>query len=188
MVAQAQHAANAPAEERPDITDPEADRLERVYRTSDDAPHTKHRGKTTTAPFADAMRVGCICMDGTTERQTASGACAGRKGVRFWVYQRPNNDTLLQATTRHTAHPDALAPEIAIDFGQPTKQAQPPLSASEIAFYVTLALSAGGTVVTAVVAIWRQHQQTEWLWNFFTKKSIKILNTDKYALSLPQVT
>ena len=153
-------------DERPDIYDTdETSRFHRVFRTSDDEAATPrhrkgqsyHQKPHDTAPL-DAHRVGCICMDGSTQRQTASGACAGRKGVRFWVYERPNKDTLLAATERHKAHPEAIAPDAPIAFGHDNNTETPPLSSAERIFYLLLAFSSGGTMLVFGIKIWRQRK------------------------------
>jgi hypothetical protein len=99
---------------------------EDYYRTSDDDParstaRTPRKGPKGEKALPENMqRVGCICMDNITRRQTGTGACAGHKGVRFWVYQNENADTMLLATERHTLHPDPLSAEQPIVFGKNT--------------------------------------------------------------------
>ena len=168
ILAQATVTAPAPTlqddtDDRPDIYDTDTpDRLERVFRTSDDKAATPRRRRAEQplrSTLLDAQRVGCICMDGSTQRQIGTGACAGHKGVRFWVHQRPNKDTLLEATERHRAHPDPLTPDPPIQFGQGAQTETPPLSSSERVLYLLVALSAGGTMIVFGVKVWRQRQE-----------------------------
>ena len=117
--------AQTTAEYRPDIYDPDDEAWERVYHTADkDAQHATHYNRRNAAHTAtktnkqmDCPRVGCICMDGIAQRRTERGACGGHKGVRFWVYERTNGDTLLNATERHLLHPEPLAADAPIVFG-----------------------------------------------------------------------
>ena len=155
--------AQAQSEARPDINDPDDEAWSRVYRSSDNDPknattYQRHKANNHAEKSKNQMdlpRVGCICMDGIAQQKTERGACSGHKGVRFWVYQRTNGDTLLNATERHLLHPEPLAADAPIVFGQggggtaatPTTDTH----GWELAFYILLSIGAGGTVLTIVI-------------------------------------
>ena len=114
------------------ITEHAAERAEDMeawedyYRTSDDparktARPTRKGPKGEKALPENMARVGCICMDNVTRRQTGTGACGGHRGVRFWVYENENRDTLMLATERHKLHPEPLSAEQPITFGNATQ-------------------------------------------------------------------
>ena len=107
-------AANVGAQE-PDIEAQERRVLEEIYRSSD------HEGEIPTAfrerkdrytkrmsAPKNATRIGCICMDGSNSNARSAGACSGRGGVRFWLYQNVEGDTVRILTGRHERHPQAL--------------------------------------------------------------------------------
>jgi len=56
----------------------------------------------------EGLRIGCICMDGSRRDERGRGACSGRGGVRYWLYQV--DDSVVQyATDRHWEHPEPLS-------------------------------------------------------------------------------
>jgi hypothetical protein len=99
----------------PDIEADERRVLEDIYRSSD------HEGEIPTS-FRDrhdrqtkrvsapegAVRVGCICMNGTDSEARSTGACSGRGGVRFWLYRSVEGDTVRIRTGRQERHPQSL--------------------------------------------------------------------------------
>lgn len=98
----------------PDLEADEAARLEEIFRTSDQDGQTptsfrqrNAKPRRVSAPKG-AFRIGSICMDGEFTDARSTGACAGRAGVRFWVYRTREGDTVHVSTARHEAHPQAL--------------------------------------------------------------------------------
>lgn len=98
----------------PDIEANEQRILEELFRTSDVDP-----SKATSSRVRDGMvrrvsaplggvRVGCVCMDDTRSTSHSSGACSGRGGVRYWLYRKPEGDTVKVLTLRHERHPHPL--------------------------------------------------------------------------------
>jgi hypothetical protein len=72
------------------------------------ATSRKYR-KTQSAPYPrEKARIGCICMDGYPSDVTGKGACSTRGGVRYWVYQGAQSDTIHWPTWRHALHPGPL--------------------------------------------------------------------------------
>ncbi len=55
------------------------------------------------------VRIGCVCMDGTEQDERGRGACSGRGGVRFWLYQIDEDSIAYHPTNRHHAHPEPLS-------------------------------------------------------------------------------
>lgn len=55
------------------------------------------------------VRTGCICMDGSRRDERGRGACSGRGGVRFWIYQVGEDSTVHFPTDRHWDHPEPLS-------------------------------------------------------------------------------
>ena len=62
-------------------------------------------------PPEDAIRIGCICMDGTSMDLKGGGACAGYGGVRHWIYQKKDGQEVEFPTERHLQHPQSLTDE-----------------------------------------------------------------------------
>ena len=62
-------------------------------------------------PPENAIRIGCICMDGTSMDLKGGGACAGYGGVRHWVYKKPDGEEVEYPTERHFQHPEPLTEE-----------------------------------------------------------------------------
>lgn len=82
------------------------------YRTSeeDGARGTQFRYDVEHPP-SGSVRIGCICMDGTTTDLKGGGACAGYGGVRHWLYRLPDGTERMYATDRHKEHPEELSDE-----------------------------------------------------------------------------
>lgn len=96
---------------------------EETYRTSDEEGEKRTQYEfDVNHPPADAKRVGCICMDGTSMDLRGGGACAGYAGVRFWIYELKNGDEYLHPTERHKFHPSPLTEEEIANLGSRTKQ------------------------------------------------------------------
>lgn len=55
-----------------------------------------------------AKRVGCLCMDDVEQEKTGNGACSGRGGVRFWIYELQDGNLHQHPTERHLFNPDPL--------------------------------------------------------------------------------
>jgi len=55
------------------------------------------------------LRTGCICMDGSRRDERGRGACSGRGGVRFWIYQVGEDSIVHFPTDRHWDHPEPLS-------------------------------------------------------------------------------
>jgi hypothetical protein len=150
--------AQAQNNDRPDIHDPDDEAWHRVYRSSEEPnskktffERKKEKSNTSTTTAADNAlvgfeRVGCVCMDASMRRQTERGACGGHKGVRFWIYQRENGDTLMQATERHLLHPEAMPDDAPLTFGNSAVQPAPQHAFWDDAVYVALVLCAGGGI------------------------------------------
>ena len=62
-------------------------------------------------PPSGAVRIGCICMDGTTMDLTGTGACSGYGGVRHWIYRLKDGTERTFPTLRHKEHPSPLSEE-----------------------------------------------------------------------------
>jgi hypothetical protein len=147
--------AQAQETARPDINDPDEEAWHRVYRSSEEVNNKKtfferKAKEKNTAPtnnaLADFERVGCVCMDESMRRQTERGACSGHKGVRFWIYQRTNGDTLMQATERHLLHPEAMPDTEHLAFGNAAVVPTEEPNIWDKAVYVALILCAGGGI------------------------------------------
>jgi hypothetical protein len=80
------------------------------FRTSDQPNEKNTQYQRTTKPPKNALRVGCICMDYVQLEVNGGGACAGRGGVRFWLYQLSDGSIVQHATPAHNAHPEPLNP------------------------------------------------------------------------------
>jgi hypothetical protein len=80
------------------------------FRTSDQPNEKNTQYQRTSKPPKNALRVGCICMDYIQLDVNGGGACAGRGGVRFWLYQLPDGAIVQHATPAHNAHPEPLNP------------------------------------------------------------------------------
>ncbi len=151
----AQNATKDNSDIRPDIYDPDDEAWEQKYHSSDDNGakstyyHTKNNATTDKAKpgnLAGFERVGCICMDGKTRKQTERGACSGHKGVRYWVYQRENGDTLLSPTERHKLHPDEMPDDAPVVFGNAANSTHEHLPPRDAIIYIALLFCAGGGV------------------------------------------
>lgn len=82
-----------------------------IFRTSDleNERATQHHYDVR-YEFPPGKRIGCICMDDTETKEVGKGACSGRGGVRFWIYQQ-GDSTARYGTMRHRSHPDPLSEE-----------------------------------------------------------------------------
>lgn len=89
-----------------EITQPDGNPADEVYRTSQNPDTTQPR-----YPPKDGIRIGCICMDNTAQDDVGRGACSGRGGVRYWLYKLPDKtEPVYFATERHHNHPQDLTP------------------------------------------------------------------------------
>jgi hypothetical protein len=80
-----------------------------LYRTSDQSGE-RAAGAHKKTPPPKGRRIGAICMDDTRQEEAGRGACSGRGGVRYWIYQLNDQDsTVLHATERHWNHPEPLS-------------------------------------------------------------------------------
>lgn len=61
-------------------------------------------------PPPSGKRVGCICMDGEMQNSKGTGACSGRGGVRYWLYETKKG-VVKHPFWRHLAHPSELTAE-----------------------------------------------------------------------------
>ncbi|KXX69430.1 hypothetical protein [Flammeovirga sp. SJP92] len=84
--------------------------LEEILRTSDIEGEKSTHGNYQQRYKPIGKRIGCICMDGSKQEKKGRGACSGFGGVRFWIYQDNNNETLFP-TERHIEHPEPLSEE-----------------------------------------------------------------------------
>lgn len=93
------------------------------YRTSEeDGQRSTQFNFDIEHPPSDAVRIGCICMDGTTMDLKGTGACSGYGGVRYWIYQRADGTELTFPTDRHRAHPEPLTEEELASLASNTKR------------------------------------------------------------------
>lgn len=94
--------------EDPDLDD----EYDETYRTSDE-----ENEKGTRYDFnhlrdqPSGKRVACICMDNVRQLNKGFGACAGRGGVRFWIYETEDGREIKKQTHKHALHPDELSIE-----------------------------------------------------------------------------
>lgn len=79
-----------------------------LYRTSEQPGERAAGGFTRQSPKPQGRRIGAICMDDTRQDEAGRGACSGRGGVRYWIYQITEDSTVLFPTERHFDHPDPL--------------------------------------------------------------------------------
>ena len=94
----------------PDLDDDERSALEEIFRTSEEDGEipTSTRGRKRVSAPKGAIRIGCVCMDGSTSDAHSAGACSGSGGVRFWLYRTLEGDTAKIITGRHERHPQPL--------------------------------------------------------------------------------
>ena len=90
-----------------------------VYRTGDQ-PGERPTGYQKKTPPPNGRRIGAICMDDTRLDDAGRGACSGRGGVRYWIYQLSDLDsTVLYPTERHWNHPEPLSREERMSLAAP---------------------------------------------------------------------
>jgi hypothetical protein len=71
-------------------------------------------------------RIGCICMDGTEQKHRGRGACGGRGGVRYWIYETPEGKEMTHPTRRHFSHPDPMTSDEKLGLAAYNEEQEPP--------------------------------------------------------------
>jgi hypothetical protein len=105
--------------------------LDNIFRTSDEEGETptqysRRKGQRTQALPEGSERVGCVCMSGSVRATTGIGSCSGQGGVRYWLVENAEGDTLKYPTSRQALNADTevtpyLGPNPqARNSGQPT--------------------------------------------------------------------
>jgi hypothetical protein len=79
--------------------------LDNIFRTSDEEGETavqpnRRKGQRTQALPEGSERVGCVCMTGAVRGTTGIGSCSGQGGVRYWLIENADGDTLQYPTAR----------------------------------------------------------------------------------------
>ena len=108
-----------PIDSNTEIREDDFDDWEEIFRTSDlegeqATQYSRRRFKkekdiANIPPLpAGAKRIGCLCMDDVEQEKKGSGACAGRGGVRFWIYELTDGKIHQHPTERHLFHPESL--------------------------------------------------------------------------------
>ncbi|MGB0864539.1 MAG: hypothetical protein ACPG19_13945 [Saprospiraceae bacterium] len=98
-------------------------RWDDAYHTSDEAgERATQYSFDVNHPPKDAIRKGCICMDGTSMDLKGAGACAGYGGVRHWIYQKKDGIEVQYPTERHLQHPAPLSEEEIANLSAHNKQ------------------------------------------------------------------
>lgn len=121
----------------PDIADNERSTIEEIFRSSDhpgELPTSvRGRGYKRVSVPKGAVRVGCLCMDGTPSKTHSTGACSGHGGVRFWYYVTLEGDTTSVFTGRHERHPHALTDAEKSEMTQAKPKKAPAAAANALA-------------------------------------------------------
>jgi hypothetical protein len=92
--------------------------LDNIFRTSDEEGETatqanRRKGQRTHALPEGSERVGCVCMSGSVRSTTGIGSCSGQGGVRYWLVENAEGDTLQYPTSRQALNSDTeVAPYI----------------------------------------------------------------------------
>lgn len=99
-----------------------------IWRSSDlpGERGTQRRGPDDWEARPQGKRKGCICMDGTEQRHRGRGACSGRGGVRYWIYETPEGRELTHPTARHYLHPDPLTSDEKLGLAAYNEEKDPP--------------------------------------------------------------
>jgi hypothetical protein len=79
--------------------------LDNIFRTSDEEGETaaqpnRRKGQRTQALPEGSERVGCVCMTGAVRGTTGIGSCSGQGGVRYWLVENAEGDTIQYPTAR----------------------------------------------------------------------------------------
>ena len=85
--------------------------LNNIFRTSDEDSETatqsnRRKGQRTQTLPEGAERVGCVCMTGAVRASTGIGSCSGQGGVRYWLIETAEGDTLQYPTARQALNTD----------------------------------------------------------------------------------
>lgn len=85
--------------------------LDNIFRTSDEDNETatqasRRKGQRTQALPEGSERVGCVCMSGSVRSTTGIGSCSGQGGVRYWLVENAEGDTLQYPTSRQALNSD----------------------------------------------------------------------------------
>ncbi len=92
--------------------------LDNIFRTSDEASETatqssRRKGQKTQVLPEGSERVGCVCMSGSVRGTTGIGSCSGQGGVRYWLVENADGDTLQYPTSRQALNSDTeVAPYV----------------------------------------------------------------------------
>jgi hypothetical protein len=86
--------------------------LDNIFRTSDEDNETatqanRRNGQRTQALPEGSERVGCVCMSGSVRATTGIGSCSGQGGVRYWLVENAEGDTLQYPTARQALNSDS---------------------------------------------------------------------------------
>lgn len=89
----------------------EASGLDNIFRTSDEDTETatqasRRKGQRTQTLPEGAARVGCVCMSGSVRTTTGIGSCSGQGGVRYWLVETADGDTVQYPTSRQALNSD----------------------------------------------------------------------------------
>ncbi len=104
--------AEAEDEALPPEDDDYTDDYDETYRTSEEEDERGTRYDFNhLRDQPSGKRVGCICMDGARQLNKGFGACSGRGGVRFWLFESPTGEEIKKQTQKHALHPDDLSTE-----------------------------------------------------------------------------
>ena len=85
--------------------------LDNIFRTSDEDNETatqasRRKGQRTQVLPEGSERVGCVCMSGSVRSTTGIGSCSGQGGVRYWLVENAEGDTLQYPTSRQALNSD----------------------------------------------------------------------------------
>jgi hypothetical protein len=92
--------------------------LDNIFRTSDEDTETatqasRRKGQRTQALPEGSERIGCVCMSGNVRSTTGIGSCSGQGGVRYWLVENAEGDTLQYPTSRQALNSDTeVAPYV----------------------------------------------------------------------------
>lgn len=86
-----------------DLPEEEEDGWDSHWRSSD----VEDSARKAVPPPPEGKRIGCICMDNEMQNSKGTGACSGRGGVRYWLYETEEG-VMKHPYWRHLAHPQAL--------------------------------------------------------------------------------
>jgi hypothetical protein len=85
--------------------------LDNIFRTSDEDGETatqasRRKGQRTQALPDGSERIGCVCMSGSVRGTTGIGSCSGQGGVRYWLVENAEGDTVQYPTARQALNGD----------------------------------------------------------------------------------